>query len=95
MGWDGASDEQGRFWAAGRVFYGPYHTTLIGPNAGPSCDRDTSVTNIDLKEPSSLHEGGVFCLMADGSVKFINESLDQSTWIGLGSINGEERLGAF
>ncbi len=92
-GWSGESDEQGRFWAAGRVYWGPYITTFIGPNAGPSCDVDSSTTNIDLKDPSSAHEGGCFCLMADGAVRFVSENIDQATWIGLGSMNGEEVLG--
>ena len=94
-GWDGASDEQGRFWAAGRVYWGPYLTTLVGPNAGPSCDRDTSVTDIDLKEASSYHVGGVNSLMGDGSVQFITENIDQGVWIALGTINGNEAIGEF
>ncbi|GIW98636.1 MAG: prepilin-type N-terminal cleavage/methylation domain-containing protein [Pirellulaceae bacterium] len=91
-GWDGASDEQGRFWAAGRVYWGPYHTTLIGPNAGPSCDRDASVTDIDIKEPSSYHTGGVQSVLCDGSVKFISENIDQLVWMSVGSINGGETV---
>jgi prepilin-type processing-associated H-X9-DG protein len=89
-GWNNSSDEQGRFWAAGRVFWGPYHTTLIGPNAGPSCDVDSSVTDIDLKEPSSHHSGGVQVLLGDGSVRFVSNSIDQTVWISAGSINGRE-----
>lgn len=92
-GWNGASDEQGREWAAGLCYRGPYHTTLIGPNAGPSCDRDTSVTNIDLKEPSSYHTGGVNVLLCDGSVRFVSENVDQGLWVGAGTISGGETLG--
>ena len=92
-GWSGSYDEQGRFWAAGRVFWGPYFTTLIGPNAGPACDYDTSVTNIDIKEPSSYHTGGVQAVLCDGSVRFVSGSIDQATWIAAGSINGNEALG--
>lgn len=92
-GWDTQSDEQGRYWAAGTVYRGPYHTTFIGPNAGPSCDVDASVTNIDLKEPSSLHTGGVNVLLGDGSVKFVSENVDQFVWIGAGTISGGETIG--
>ncbi len=92
-GWDGASDEQGRYWSAGRVYYGPYFTTLVGPNAGPSCDVDVSVTDIDVKEASSHHTGGVTVLLGDGSCKFVSENIDQAIWIGAGSINGGETLG--
>ncbi|APZ93754.1 DUF1559 domain-containing protein [Fuerstiella marisgermanici] len=92
-GWNGSSDEQGRFWAAGRVFWGPWLTTLVGPNAGPSCDNDNSVTDMSIKEPSSYHTGGVQVLLADGSVRFVSENIDQRTWIGAGSISGGETLG--
>jgi prepilin-type N-terminal cleavage/methylation domain-containing protein/prepilin-type processing-associated H-X9-DG protein len=94
-GWSGESDEQGRYWALGRVFTGPWFNTLVGPNAGPSCDRDSSTTDMDLKTASSYHTGGVHVLMADGAVKFISDNIDQATWIGAGSINGDETLGQF
>ena len=67
----------------------------MGPNAGPSCDRDASTTDIDVKTASSYHTGGVHALMADGAVKFISENIDQATWMGAGSINGSETLGEF
>jgi hypothetical protein len=94
-GWHGSSDEQGRFWAAGRVYWAPYHTTLIGPNAGPSCDVDDSTTDIDIREPSSHHAGGVHVLLGDGAVRFVNESLNQAVWIALGSTNGKDTVGEF
>lgn len=92
-GWSGESDEQGRFWASGRAYWGPYMTTLVGPNKGPSCDVDTSPTDIDIKDPSSYHTGGVQALLLDGSVKFVSENIDQPTWIGVGTINGGEVIG--
>ncbi len=91
-GWNGASDEQGRFWAAGRVYWGPYITTLVRPNAGPSCDVDTSVTDIDVKEPSSYHATIVQAAKCDGSVSQISETIDQFIWIGAGSINGADTV---
>lgn len=92
-GWDGTYDEPGRFWASGRCLWGPYMTTLVGPNKGPACDNDNSPTDIDLKDPSSFHTGGVQALLCDGSVKFVSENLDQAVWIAAGSINGQETLG--
>ena len=38
----------------------------------------------------SLHPGGVNSLMADGSVRFTNESIARRVWRGLGSRNGDE-----
>lgn len=94
-GWNGASDEQGRYWATGRVFWGPWHTTLVGPNAGPSCDNDNSVTDMSIKEPSSYHPGGVHVLLADGATRFVNETIDQGIWIALGSRDGGDTIGEF
>jgi prepilin-type N-terminal cleavage/methylation domain-containing protein len=90
-GWSGESDEQGRFWAAGRVYWGPYITTLVRPNAGPSCDWDSSVTDIDVKEPSSYHSTIVQAARCDGSVSQISENIDQLVWIAAGSINGADQ----
>jgi prepilin-type N-terminal cleavage/methylation domain-containing protein len=92
-GWSGSYDEQGRFWAAGRVYWGPYCTTLVRPNAGPACDVDSSVTDIYVKEPSSFHPGGVQAVLCDGSVRFVAETIAQQVWIAAGSINGNEQLG--
>ena len=39
--------------------------------------------------------GGVFCLMGDGSAKFVSENIDHATWIGAGTIRGNETLGDF
>jgi hypothetical protein len=91
-GWDPAnqSDEQGRFWTSATAFRAGYITTLVGPNAGPACDIDASVTNINVKEPSSYHPGGVNALRADASVGFVSETIDQAIWISVGTMSGGE-----
>jgi prepilin-type N-terminal cleavage/methylation domain-containing protein len=89
-GWHGDSDDQGRFWSAGRGLWAPYVTMLIGPNAGPSCDNDTSVTTLDVKEMSSYHPGGAQVVNADGSVQFESDTVDQALWIARGTIDGGE-----
>jgi prepilin-type N-terminal cleavage/methylation domain-containing protein/prepilin-type processing-associated H-X9-DG protein len=43
----------------------------------------------------SRHPGGVNVLMADGSARFISETIDLKTWQALGSITGGEVLGEF
>ena len=93
-GWEGQSDEQGRFWTACNSWWAPYCTTLVGPNAGPGCDDNGSVTQVQVKEPSSYHPGGVQTLRADGSVSFASETIDQATWIALGTIKGGESVQA-
>jgi prepilin-type processing-associated H-X9-DG protein len=42
--------------------------------------------------PSSNHPGGVNVLMGDGSVQFVQNSIDQHIWWGMGSRNGGETL---
>jgi len=88
----GESDRQGRFWVSARAFWGPHITTLVAPNAGPACDQDSSITTIDMKEPSSYHPGGAQTLKADGSGTFVSETIDQATWIAQGSMNAGETL---
>src|SRR5262249_10251734 len=40
----------------------------------------------------SLHPGGAHFVMADGSVHFVNESIDQNTYRGLSTRNGGETV---
>jgi prepilin-type N-terminal cleavage/methylation domain-containing protein/prepilin-type processing-associated H-X9-DG protein len=47
-----------------------------------------------LFTPSSFHSGGVNALMADGSVRFVKDSVSQQTWMALGSSNGGEVISA-
>jgi prepilin-type processing-associated H-X9-DG protein len=42
--------------------------------------------------PSSRHAGGVNCLLGDGSVKFIRDSVDLPTWRAIGTMNGGESV---
>lgn len=94
-GWHGNSDEQGRYWSSGRVHWGPWFNTLIGPNPkGPGgCDNDGSVTDTSIKTASSHHTGGVQICLGDGSVRFASENIDQGLWVSLGSIRGGETIG--
>ncbi len=53
--------------------------TTIGPPNSPACAAGANV-NADSTDanlpPSSMHVGGVHCLMADGAVKFVSENID-------------------
>ena len=42
----------------------------------------------------SFHPGGVNVLMADGSVRFVKESINQLTWWALGTKGGGEVISA-
>lgn len=64
----------GTRWADGApAFTG--HTTILGPNKG-SCTQGGWDGEDGIYEPSSKHAGGVHVLMADGSSRFINDSID-------------------
>ncbi len=48
---------------------------ILPPN-GPSCTRDTNAGDNSVISAGSYHGGGVQAVMADGSVQFINETID-------------------
>jgi prepilin-type processing-associated H-X9-DG protein len=104
---NGNNDQSNRFWASGRVHWGPWFNTLMPPNAGQgvafadgsgefksiTCDNNNSITDMKIKGASSYHIGGAHVLMADGAVNFASENTDHAVWVGAGSINGEEDNG--
>ena len=68
---------QGRRWADGAsVFAGI--TTVLPPNS-PSCIESNSDTSYGIFTPTSYHPGGVLALLADGSARFIGETIDTGT----------------
>ena len=43
----------------------------------------------------SLHSGGVNCLLADGSARFVANSINLGVWRSLATIAGHETVGGF
>ncbi len=98
-------------WNDGRFAFAGFHTVL-GPNS-PSCSRDGgNIHDADwiLSSATSLHPGGVNVLFADGSVRFISETINTGTvsaayptsgrspygvWGALGSRSGGEAVSDF
>ena len=79
--------------------YGPSMPGSSPPNPGSVCDsqpaqmlgcNDQANDSGSYAATRSRHPGGVDCLFGDGSVHFIKNSINGSTWIQLGSINGGE-----
>lgn len=72
------SQVEGARWNDGRVPFSGFWT-IIPPN-GPSCVDNVSGNIHDrtwaLSTASSLHPGGVLVLMCDGSVRFVDDSID-------------------
>ncbi len=100
----------GRAWQDGQAMYVGI-TTVLPPNA-PSCVEGTisyGDNNVAVLPPVSRHPGGVNCLLADGAVRFISETIDTGylavgqplhgpsnygVWGRLGSKAGKEPIGA-
>lgn len=99
----------GTRWAEGRVFYSGF-STVLPPNA-PRCTYAHNDTLYGVWTASSFHPGGINVGMADGSARFISETIyagdptapevqdgpsPYGVWGGLGTIRGSETgAGAF
>ena len=74
-------------------FYGDFECTAYNhaqePN-GRIPDAITTGSWLGIVTARSFHPGGVNNLMADGSVRFVKESIDRKVWRGLGTRNGDE-----
>jgi prepilin-type N-terminal cleavage/methylation domain-containing protein/prepilin-type processing-associated H-X9-DG protein len=90
------SNANGCRWGWGATSITLFHT-IVPPNskqyAFNSCRADCGGCGPDdsiFSNAQSNHPGGVNCLMADGSVKFIKDSVSMQTWMQLGTkANGE------
>ena len=92
-------------WCNGNSFYDGF-TTALPPNtrslAGtPALDSDMTSEDEDDGGPTysavtsrSYHPGGVNALFADGSVKFIKNTIQWQTWRSIGTVNGGEVVSA-
>ena len=72
-----AKGKAGSRWMDGQPDWVGF-TTVLPPN-GPSCNEGTDASGDSASlviPPSSLHPGGVNCLLADASVHFISETID-------------------
>jgi prepilin-type N-terminal cleavage/methylation domain-containing protein/prepilin-type processing-associated H-X9-DG protein len=94
-------------WAHGKLINGGV-TTAMTPNSKvylpgyPQVAYDMSTNDEDENfrptfasiNADSYHPGGVNCLLGDGSVKFIKDSINGPTWRALGTIAGGEVISA-
>jgi prepilin-type N-terminal cleavage/methylation domain-containing protein/prepilin-type processing-associated H-X9-DG protein len=87
---------RGRIWIEGNTGYTIFNT-IVTPNSvampWSGCrvgSTEVGVDNGQFENANSLHPGGVNCLLADGSVRFMKNSISQVTWRALGTrANGE------
>jgi len=79
----------GSHWAQGRMVEGPAFSSLTTPNNKvPDCVNTSQ--NTGMLAARSRHAGGVNTLMADGSVRFVKDSIAPNIWWGLGTRAGGE-----
>ena len=77
-------------WCSYNHFMPPNTVQCVATNDG---NTETWGSVMDAIPPSSNHPGGVNMAMADGSVRFIKDSVNQQTWWAL-AVGTEPRSSA-
>jgi prepilin-type N-terminal cleavage/methylation domain-containing protein/prepilin-type processing-associated H-X9-DG protein len=75
----------------------PGYTAPCASKGGPRRPPGNSTNNQSLAYAGarSKHPGGVMIALADGSVRFVSDSIPAATWWGLGTIAGKEVIGEY
>jgi prepilin-type N-terminal cleavage/methylation domain-containing protein/prepilin-type processing-associated H-X9-DG protein len=83
---------QGAAWAVGEMCCSTYnHVFTPNTRTCAGMDFQGSMSNMSMQvPPTSNHLKGVNVLMGDGSVHFIGDGIDLTTWRALGTRNGRE-----
>ena len=91
---------KGQLWAFGARAY-TLTQTIQTPNDRQynfgSCEFGCAGCGLDQAwtvQPSSLHSGGINVTMADGSVRFVKDSINRTTWWSVGTKDGGEAISA-
>jgi prepilin-type processing-associated H-X9-DG protein len=85
---------RGNFWFHGTQAQTMFNT-VVTPNSkanGWAYCSDSAIGDAAFTVANSNHPGGVNVLMGDGSVRFVKDSIDQLTWLALGTRAGNEVL---
>jgi len=94
------TNANGNRWGWGASTMSMFHT-IVPPNSKQyawnscrdgcgGCGPDDSI----FSNAQSNHPGGVNVLFGDGSVKFVKDSINMQTWMGLGTKSGGEVIGS-
>jgi len=95
---ESAAAAAGNFDGKGRSswIWGREHLTSFNAYMPPNFDQpDIHRNGFGWFAPRSHHPGGVQVGLADGSIRFIPDTIEQTTWRGLGTKSGGEVLGEF
>jgi prepilin-type processing-associated H-X9-DG protein len=81
---------QGRWWFWSGRERTIYNHAQVPNGKVPDCLYGGMRTGLGMATARSHHPGGVHVMMADGSVRFVLESVSQAVWRGFGTRNGGE-----
>jgi len=84
---------KGALWVNAKMGWGGGYSQSIAPNKKACIYNGRPVSSTDMFNligASSYHPGGVNALFMDGTVKFIRDSIDLSTWNAIGTMAGGE-----
>ena len=86
------TNRQGMSWVMGEMCCTNYnHVTTPNGRTCASIGFTGTMANMAMQvPPSSLHPGGVNLLAGDGSVRFVKDTTDLTTWRAIGTRNGGE-----
>lgn len=81
-------------YAGDAMWFGPYaiHAMQMPINTNPS---GPGYAPFICDQWSSIHSGGAHCLMSDGSVRFVNQTLERGVRKAIATRSGGERVGEF
>ena len=89
----GGGDFPGDRWCDGRPYFSGFNA-IVKPN-GPSCNPDQGDWGWVMMTASSRHPGVVQCVLGDGSVKGISETIALPIWWNLGMKGDGNPVGQF
>jgi prepilin-type processing-associated H-X9-DG protein len=86
------TSKQGASWVMGEMCCTTYnHVSTPNTTTCAGSPFPGNMSNMSMNvPPSSRHTGGVNVLMGDGSVRFVRDSVDLTTWRAMGTMNGGE-----
>jgi len=80
---------RGNDWTASPAGSGATKNILYGINSSAGFYSGTNMNDLSM---NSNHIGGANFALGDGSVRFINQSIDLSTYIAAATVNGKEAI---
>lgn len=93
------SQKRGYMWATGELRCSSYNHFLTPNSPTPDCltndytPGEGVYTSAGFRAARSKHGGGVNLVLGDGSVRFVSDTVSQTTWLALSTRGGNDLLG--